>query len=127
MATTYNSDTGNQGAAMTFPQAIRTCLTKYAEFDGHATRAEFWWFALFVVLVVGAFTYLSEALGSVAMIALLLPFLAVGARRLREAGHNPWWLLMLLVPVGGIVTLGFMWAMPPAEKQPDTTLPEIPE
>lgn len=127
MATTYNSDAGNEGATMTFPQAIRTCLTKYAEFDGHASRAEFWWFALFVVLVTGAMTYLSEAAASIFMIALLLPFLAAGARRLREAGQNPWWLLFILVPVGGIVTLGFMWAMPPAEKHPDPTLPEIPE
>lgn len=127
MATTYNTDAANEGATMTFPQAIRVCLTKYAEFDGHASRPEFWWFALFVLLVVGAFSYLSEAAGSVAMIALLLPFLAVGGRRLREAGQNLWWLLFLLVPVGGIITLGFMWAMPPAEKQPDATLPEIPE
>jgi len=127
MATTVNTDARNEGAPMTFPQAIRVCLTKYAEFDGHASRPEFWWFALFVVLVTGAMTYLSEAAASIFLIALLLPFLAAGARRLREAGHNPWWLLILLAPVGGIVALGFMWAMPPAEKLPDATLPEIPE
>ncbi len=132
MATTLNTNAGNESNTMSFPQAIRVCLTKYAEFDGFATRAEFWWFALFVVLVVGAFSYLSEAWGSIAMIALLLPFLAVGARRLREAGQNPWWLLFLLVPVGGIIILGIYWAMPPAdqpgpEKLPDSTLPEIPE
>ncbi len=124
MATTLKTSPDDEGIAMTFPQAIRVCFTKYAEFEGRATRPEFWWFALFVVLVVGAIGYLSEALAGVAMIAMLLPFLAVGARRLRDAGQNPWWLLFLLVPVGGIIALGFMWAAPPAEKMPDDLLPE---
>ena len=99
---------------MPFHEAIRVCLTKYAEFSGRATRAEFWWFALFVVLVTGALTYLSESLGAVGLIALLLPFLAAGTRRLRDSGQSGWWELFLLVPVAGIILLGFMWAMPPA-------------
>lgn len=114
-------DADNEGATMTFPRAIRVCLSKYAEFDGHASRAEFWWFALFVTLVAGALGYLHENLSAIFMIAVLLPFLAAGARRLNEAGQSPWWLLILLVPVGGLVALGFLWAMPPAEKQPDHT------
>lgn len=108
---------------MPFAEAIRVCLTKYAEFTGRATRAEFWWFTLFVVLVTGALTYLSESLGAVGLIALLLPFLAAGTRRLRDSGQNVWWELFILVPVAGIIVLGFMWAMPPArtlseEKRP---------
>lgn len=102
------------GSMMPFHEAIRVCLTKYAEFSGRATRAEFWWFALFVVLVTGALTYLSESLGGVGLIALLLPFLAAGTRRLRDSGQSGWWELFLLVPVAGIILLGFMWAMPPA-------------
>jgi uncharacterized membrane protein YhaH (DUF805 family) len=42
----------------------------------------------------------------------LLPLLAVGARRLRDIGKSPWWQLFLLVPVGGIVILGILWAQP---------------
>jgi len=109
---------------MTFPEAIRTCLTKYAEFDGRASRSEFWWFALFVLLVTGALTTLHENAGSIFLIAVLLPFLAAGARRLRDSGKNVWWLLFLLVPVGGIITLGIFWAEPPASKLPDGDLPE---
>src|SRR5690606_9202120 len=110
------------GTAMTFPQAIRVCLSKYAEFQGRASRSEFWWFALFVTLVTAALTYVSESIASIFLIAVLLPLLAVGSRRLNEAGKSPWWLLMLLVPVGGIVTLGILWAMPPAEILLDDTL-----
>ena len=104
---------------LTFPQAIRICFAKYAEFDGRATRAEFWWFALFVTLATSGFTYLSEAAASIFLIAVLLPFLAVGARRLRDADKSAWWLLFLPVPVGGLVILAVLWAMPTYEKLPE--------
>lgn len=97
---------------MTFQGAIRTCLTKYADFTGQASRAEFWWFALFVTLVAMALLYLSEALSSIFLIAVLLPLLAVGARRLHDTGKSGWWLLFMLVPVGGVVTLAIWWALP---------------
>ena len=96
----------------TFFGAIRVCLTKYADFNGQAARAEFWWFALFVTLVTAALGYLSQEFASVFSVAMLLPFLAVGARRLRDIGKSAWWLLIILAPVGGLVALAFMWAMP---------------
>lgn len=113
----------NEGSAMTFPQAIRVCLTKYAEFHGRASRAEFWWFALFVTLVAGALGYVHENVAAIFMIAVLLPFLAAGARRLNDVDKSPWWLLILLAPVGGLVALGFLWAMPPADLLPEEKLP----
>lgn len=100
------------GRPLTFYEAIRTCLTRYADFTGRATRSEFWWFALFVGLVAGALTYVSEAVSSVFLIAVLLPFLAVGTRRLRDSGKSGWWQFLLLVPIGGIIILGFFWAEP---------------
>jgi len=36
---------------MGFGQAISTCLSNYANFNGRARRSEFWWFWLFVVIV----------------------------------------------------------------------------
>nr|WP_201798280.1 DUF805 domain-containing protein [Levilinea saccharolytica] len=39
-------------------------------------------------------------------------------RRLNDIGKSPWWQLFLLVPVGGIVILGILWA------QPAVSLPE---
>ncbi len=122
MTNILNIDDIDPGKTLTFAQSIRVCLAKYAEFPGRATRAEFWWFALFVTLVTGAAAYLSESVASIIMIALLLPFLAVGARRLNDAGKSAWWLLFLLVPVGGLVTLVIFWAMPSIEKLPEDTL-----
>ncbi|MCC6568008.1 MAG: DUF805 domain-containing protein [Anaerolineales bacterium] len=96
----------------TFFGAIRVCLTKYADFNGQSARAEFWWFALFVTLVTAALGHLSQEFASIFSVAMLLPFLAAGARRLRDIGKSAWWLLILLVPVGGLVALSFMWALP---------------
>jgi uncharacterized membrane protein YhaH (DUF805 family) len=102
---------------MTFGQAIQMCLRKYADFNGRAGRAEFWWFVLFATLVSAALTALNlltpngaialgTALAQVWSIAILLPTLAVAVRRLRDAGR-PWMeLLWLLVPIaGGIIVV----------------------
>ena len=36
---------------MTFAESVQTCLSKYADFTGRARRSEYWWFALFVLIV----------------------------------------------------------------------------
>lgn len=43
---------------------------------------------------------------------MLLPFLAVGARRLHDAGRSGWWQLFWLAPIGGIVIVGTVMALP---------------
>jgi DNA-binding CsgD family transcriptional regulator len=113
-----NMDPAANTAPLTFFEAVRVCMIKYAEFSGRASRPEFWWFALAVTLVASALTYLSESVASVFGVLILLPFLAVGARRLRDVGKSPWWLFFLLVPVGGLVTLGYYWAQPAIDAEP---------
>ena len=107
-----NLKTENETGPITFFESIIKCLTKYAEFDGRASRSEFWWFALFVVLCTSAFALLNETLSSVFLLAVLLPLLAVGSRRLHDVGKSAWWLLYLLVPVGGIIIVGALWVLP---------------
>ncbi|HQV27430.1 MAG TPA: LuxR C-terminal-related transcriptional regulator [Thermoflexales bacterium] len=113
----------NEGNPKTFFESIVISFAKYAEFNGRASRPEFWWFALFVILVASALVYLSEAIASVFLILMLLPLLAAGTRRLRDSGQSGWWQLLLLAPVGGIIVLGFLWAMPPRNELPDATPP----
>jgi uncharacterized membrane protein YhaH (DUF805 family) len=98
---------------MTFQDSIRTCLTKYADFAGNASRPEFWWFALFVLLVSAVLTTITPLLGEVFSIAVLLPYLAVGARRLHDTGKSGWLQLLLLVPLAGLIVLIILWAQPP--------------
>jgi DNA-binding CsgD family transcriptional regulator len=112
----------SDGNSMTFFESILVCLKKYAEFNGRASRSEFWWFTLSVILVASALVYMSEVIGGVFLIAALLPLLAAGSRRLHDSGHSGWWQLFLLAPVAGIVLVGIMLAMPPMSPHPDDTL-----
>ncbi|MHB8132674.1 MAG: LuxR C-terminal-related transcriptional regulator [Anaerolineaceae bacterium] len=123
MENVINGATNNEDVPMTFFESILVCFKKYAEFNGRASRLEFWWFALFITLVTSALVYISETLGSVFLIATLLPLLAVGTRRLRDTGKSGWWQLFLLVPVGGLVILGFLWAEPTLNPQSEDSLP----
>jgi DNA-binding CsgD family transcriptional regulator/uncharacterized membrane protein len=119
------SSTSNGATTKTFYEAILVCFKKYADFNGRASRSEFWWFTLFITLVASALAYVSQTFVSIFLIATLLPLLAAGARRLNDSGKSPWWQLYLLVPVGGIVLLGYLWAQPATytSPQPDDTLP----
>jgi DNA-binding CsgD family transcriptional regulator len=119
MNATMNANPTSEDGTMTFYESIRVCFAKYAEFNGRASRPEFWWFTLFVTLVFAALAYLSEDLMNIFMIAMLLPQLAVGTRRLRDSGKNPWWQLFLLAPIAGVITLAFLWALPPASPLPE--------
>jgi uncharacterized membrane protein YhaH (DUF805 family) len=95
-------------------------IKKYAEFSGRARRKEYWMFVLFNVIisiVIGIIdkilgtTYGSAGtgvLGTIYSLAVLLPSLAVGVRRLHDTGRSGWWILINLVPcVGWIVFLVF--------------------
>lgn len=97
---------------MKFQESIQVCFSKYAEFNGKASRSEFWWFALFTTLVISAVTLISQVGASVVTIALLLPFLAVGSRRLQSTGRSGWWQSLLLIPIGGLIMLAIWWSEP---------------
>jgi uncharacterized membrane protein YhaH (DUF805 family) len=94
---------------MNFGQAISTCFKNYATFTGRASRPEFWWFFLFQLLVSLATSMVSDILNGLAMLALLLPGLAVGARRLHDIGKSAWLLLLWLIPLIGWIIL-IVWA-----------------
>ncbi len=108
---------------MSFQDAIRTCLTqKYADFNGRARRSEFWYFFLFTVIVsivaatidraIGTDDVMSNRglVGTIASLALLVPSLAVGARRLHDTDRSGWWQLIALTGVGVIVLIVF-WVL----------------
>jgi uncharacterized membrane protein YhaH (DUF805 family) len=105
---------------MSFQDAVRTCLTqKYADFNGRARRSEYWYYVLFTVIVaivadiidriVGTNDMFSNngLVGTIASLALLVPSLAVGARRLHDTGRSGWWQLIALTVVGIIVLIVF--------------------
>jgi uncharacterized membrane protein YhaH (DUF805 family) len=85
--------------------AITTCLSKYVRFSGRASRPEFWWFALFVVSGTVVFSVIDFAtfgtgpdagspIAALFQLAMFLPLLAAGWRRLHDTGRPGWWLLL---------------------------------
>jgi uncharacterized membrane protein YhaH (DUF805 family) len=93
---------------MNIGDAVRVCLKKYATFDGRASRPEYWWFVLAVVVVTGIVSFVSEFLAGLVYLALLLPILAAAARRLHDIGKSAWLLLIGLIPlIGGLILLYF--------------------
>ena len=100
---------------MNFQQSIEKCLKNYANFNGRATRSEYWFFILFGILVsIGTVildllffdssgTY--SPLNTIAALALIIPQLSAGCRRLHDIGKSGWWQLLYLTIIGGIVVL----------------------
>ncbi|MES3003576.1 MAG: DUF805 domain-containing protein [Pseudomonadota bacterium] len=93
-------------------KAVKSCFNKYVEFKGRADRPEFWWFFLFQVVVLAILGMVSNVLYGLATLALLLPGLAVGARRLHDIGKSGWFLLIGLIPFIGWLVLIYFFAQP---------------
>jgi uncharacterized membrane protein YhaH (DUF805 family) len=74
-------------------------LQNYANFNGRARRAEYWYFVLFNMIasiIVGIIGGLMdfELLGNLYSLAVLLPSLAVGVRRMHDVGKSGWFILI---------------------------------
>ena len=92
-------------------------LKKYADFSGRAPRAEYWWFYLLIIVGYVIATILDSMLGlgqtvgpygvlmCVFALAILIPSIAAGIRRLHDTDHSGWWLLIGLVPLIGAIVL----------------------
>ncbi len=109
---------------MGFGEAVGLFFKNYANFQGRSRRAEYWWPALFFFLitiaayfVAGIFVAMGDAtaiIGGLVMIvyylfvlAILVPYIAVGVRRLHDKDMTGWLMLLAIVPFGGLVLLVF--------------------
>ena len=86
-------------------------LKKYAVFAGRARRKEFWMFVLFnliisiVLGIVESIIKTGGILGGIYALAVLIPSIAVGVRRLHDIDRTGWWLLISFVPIIGLIVL----------------------
>lgn len=95
---------------MNFVEAITSGFNKYVTFSGRAARSEFWYWMLFAFIanVVAGIVDGVLGLGLVGLLvslALLLPGLAVSARRLHDIDRTAWWLLIALTMIGIILLI----------------------
>lgn len=82
----------------------------YADFEGRATRKQFWMFILVSILISIGISLVEEIIGVMALsalfsLAILIPNIAITARRLHDTNRSGWWQLILLVPVIGLIVL----------------------
>ena len=111
---------------MGFKEAVESVLKRnYANFQGRASRSEYWFFALFVGIIAVVLTgllmlgmnfqtgeitglgYLIIAVLVVFYLGVLIPSIAVAVRRLHDRNMSGWWYLGFIVlsaiPFVGIV------------------------
>jgi len=135
---------------ISFSSAITRAFKKYATFKGRASGSEFWWFWLFNTLVNGAlgflvglmgmdtryniyerattsslneFGYFLTALMIGYTLAIIIPNISVGVRRLHDTRKSGVWYCVLLIPVIGEIWLILMMA---GETYPGPTQWDIP-
>jgi len=83
---------------------------QFAEFNGRATRTEYWMFVLFYVISVVILSVIDAALGAeylttIFTLVALIPNISLGARRLHDTGRTGWWQLIGLIPLLGAIVL----------------------
>lgn len=99
-----------------YVKVLKDCLV----FEGRATRTEYWMFVLISLIIsvilgiVDGFIdyevgYGIGILGFLYVLAMILPSIAVGIRRLHDSDKTGWFMLVLLIPgLGGLILLILM-------------------
>lgn len=86
-------------------------VKNYVGFKGRARRKEYWMFTLFssiisiILMILDSVLHLPSLLNGIYSLAVFLPGIAVGARRLHDTGRSGWWQLLPLIPLVGFIIL----------------------
>ena len=93
-------------------QALRSGLRGFTDFDGRASRSEYWWWQGWLLLgavvwwtLWASLPVVAELLAAILLLAIIVPSLAVLVRRLHDTGRSGGWILVGLIPLLGELTL----------------------
>lgn len=81
-------------------------LQNYAKFSGRATRSEYWYFVLFNFVIsfglgiVDGIAFGGQVISSIYSLAVLVPSIAVGVRRMHDVDKSGWF---LLIPIYNLI------------------------
>ena len=100
---------------MEFNEAYKTCLlNKYAAFSGRASRSEYWYFFLFLVLLAIVSSIIDAAIFpgnelmptfSIFSLLTIIPSISAAARRLHDVDRSGWWQLLYFTIIGSLLVL----------------------
>ena len=117
---------------MSFAESITTCLRKYIDFSGRASRSEYWWFTLcipFVMIVSQIYFRITGGDTRIVlpftlfMVFMFLPSMSVQVRRLHDMNRSAWWILLYLLNVLGLLVL-LVWSIFPGVPGPNRYGPD---
>ena len=87
---------------MSFADSIKTCFSKYFDGKGRASRSEYWWFWLLYFIVDVVLQYTGSTVLSWLILAMVIPVLTAGIRRMHDVDKSGWF---LLIPIYNLVLL----------------------
>jgi uncharacterized membrane protein YhaH (DUF805 family) len=95
---------------MGFGQAISSGFSNYVNFSDRASRSEYWFWILFIIIaeiVTSAIDYAigAQVVTSLFGLATFLPSLGLAIRRLHDLDRTGWWVLIALIPIIGWIIL----------------------
>ena len=100
---------------MEFNEAYKTCLlNKYAAFSVRASRSEYWYFFLFIVLLAIVTSIIDAAIFpgnelmptySIFSLLTIIPSISAAARRLHDVDRSGWWQLLYFTIIGSLLVL----------------------
>jgi len=114
---------------VSFSDAVQRSFQQYFTFRGRSTRAEFWWFFLFAFIGATLLSLVDMMMGTYSTesgnglfsglfrLGILIPGLALGARRLHDINRTGWWQLLWFAVVPGIILL--VWAAKQGDDVPN--------
>lgn len=93
---------------MSFITAIKNCFAKYADFNGRASRSEYWWLVLATCIAGFAGGLIHLYVGILALLVFTIPLLSSGARRMQDIGKPGWLIAFTALPWVGVVMMYFL-------------------
>ena len=101
---------------MNMQEAVRSVLSQYAGFTGRARRSEYWFWYLATVIAYVVALIIDNILGIslvtiIVALAVIVPTIAVGVRRLHDTDKSGWFILIGLIPVIGAIVLIVFFVM----------------
>lgn len=88
-------------------------LGKYSDFNGRSTRAEYWYFMLYNIIIAILIGFFGAIIGDeegvlyiLYLFIMLIPHWAVSVRRLHDIGKSGWIFLVGFIPL-----IGFIWLL----------------